>query len=146
MTAYANKFFVCFFVSKKKKKNRSIYWVDIIHSLLYKINNYWYNLLNLVSSLIKENNGYSLIWGHRRRVFNNSSEDAKQFLKNSREWFALLNAVQIFFSLFLPATEFMNLVESRVCTLQSPICCLFYEAICFMSYLVSFCSCVFQSF
>ena len=26
------------------------------------------------------------------------------------------------------------------------LCGLFYEAICFMSYLVSFCSCVFQSF
>ena len=26
------------------------------------------------------------------------------------------------------------------------LCGLFYEAVCFMSYLVSFCSCVFQSF
>ena len=26
------------------------------------------------------------------------------------------------------------------------LCGLFYEAICFMSYLVSFCSCMFQSF
>ena len=26
------------------------------------------------------------------------------------------------------------------------LCGLFYEAICFMSYLLSFCSCVFQSF
>ena len=33
-----------------------------------------------------------------------------------------------------------------VLILSSVLCCLFYEAICCMSYLVPFCSCVFQSF
>ena len=60
-------------------------------------------------------------------------------------------------------TEFLCISVSRVASgprvklascksalnLPSPallLCGLFYEAICFMSYLVSFCSCVFQSF
>ena len=35
MAAYANKVFVCFFVTKKKYGN--VYWLDIIHSVPWKI-------------------------------------------------------------------------------------------------------------
>ena len=61
------------------------YCVAIIYPIPYKINNYWYNLVDLISSLFNENNGYvyALIWGHIKRVYNNRSEDVK-FEKLSR--------------------------------------------------------------
>ena len=38
---------------------------------------YWFNKFDRLSSLVNENNGYSLILGHIRRVYNNRSEDAE---------------------------------------------------------------------
>ena len=67
MAAYANKLFVCLFITKYGNVNQ----VEIILSTPYKIDNYWYNLFDLISSLANEHNGYSLIWGHIRRVYNN---------------------------------------------------------------------------
>ena len=41
-----------------------------------KINNHCYDLFDLTSSLVNENNDYSLFWGHKRhtRIYNNRSE------------------------------------------------------------------------
>ena len=49
-----------------------------MYLILYKINNYWYSLFDITSSLVYENNVDSLIGGHIRRIYNNSSEDASQ--------------------------------------------------------------------
>ena len=43
------------------------------------------------------------------------------------------------------ASVILNRVDKHI-EQSGLICCLFYEAICFMSYLLLFCSCVFQSF
>ena len=77
MAAYANKRF-CTLVSKIYEK---FYWVDIICPIPYKINICWYDLFDLISSLVNENNRYSLIWGHIRRVDNSRLKDAKQIGK-----------------------------------------------------------------
>ena len=50
-------------------------WYDIFDP--YRLNNYWYNLFDLILSLVNENNGYSLIWVRIRRVYNNRSKDTK---------------------------------------------------------------------
>ena len=52
MAAYANKRF-CTLVSKIYEK---FYWVDIICPIPYKINICWYDLFDLISSLVNENN------------------------------------------------------------------------------------------
>ena len=73
----ANIYNVCLFVTKKYKKYRNVYWVNIMHSIPYKINNYWYNSFDFISSL-KENNGFFLICGHiSRRIYNNCSDFEK---------------------------------------------------------------------
>ena len=43
----------------RSKTYRNVYWVDIINSIPYTINSID-NLFDLISSLVNENNGYSL--------------------------------------------------------------------------------------
>ena len=45
---------LCMFVFNQTYENT--YCVDIIHLILHQINNYWYNLVDLTSSPIYENN------------------------------------------------------------------------------------------
>ena len=47
---------------------------------------------------------------------------------------------------FIKHVSLLILVHVRLLSYFLLLCGLFYEAICFISYLVSFCSCVFQSF
>ena len=61
----------------RNKTYGNVYWVDAMHSTPYKIDNYCYNLFDLISSLVNENNDYSLICGHIRRGYNIRSEDPK---------------------------------------------------------------------
>ena len=52
-----------------KQLYENVYYVDIIYLILYYINNYWYNLLDLTSRHVYENNGYALIRGYMRRLY-----------------------------------------------------------------------------
>ena len=67
--AYADKIYVCLFVAKNM-----IILIIIDIMCMY---------LGLISNLVSENNGYSLIWGHVRRVYSNRSKDAECFVKHS---------------------------------------------------------------
>ena len=73
--AYADKIYVYLFVAK--------------NMIILIIIDIMYMYLGLISNLVSENNGYSLICGHVRRVYSNRSEDAKWFVKTS------LNALYI---------------------------------------------------
>ena len=48
------------------QKYGNVYCIDISYMILFNINNYWYNLLDLTSSLVNENNVYFLIGKHMR--------------------------------------------------------------------------------
>ena len=52
--------------------------MDIIHSIPYTVNKYWYNLFDIISTFVNENKGHSPIGGHIRRVYNNRSEVVKR--------------------------------------------------------------------
>ena len=68
-------------------------------------NNYWYNLFDVTSSLVNENNGYSLIWDHIRRVCNNRLGDAKKFGETlsrvvaTQPWFLCFSLVSNMFAI-----------------------------------------------
>ena len=54
-----------------------------------------YNLFNLTSSSVYENNGYLLIGDHMRLFYSNCSEDANIFLENTHQGFLLLNGALV---------------------------------------------------
>ena len=61
---------------RNKKQQKKIFTVSIlcIRFPLKLIISVW---LHLILRLVNENNGFSLIWGHIRRVYTNRSEDVK---------------------------------------------------------------------
>ena len=70
LASYANKIFMLV----RNKKYENIYWVYVINLIPNASNNHWYNLIDLISSLVNENNGYSQILAHIRRVYDNRSK------------------------------------------------------------------------